>query len=717
MPSNNYHKSLAIQDQKNSLFNKHIYTFTLDYKGYIVDISKAFLDFLDYKEKDIKNQKYSFLISRYENEELIKDIKNSLKNGLPYTTEIRSKKKNGDIFWVKAALSPLYDDKRFKVGYLCILDDITAQKKLQELSVTDQLTGFYNRNYFDIYIKKELYKSLKTKKIFSLILFDIDCLELYNQTYGITAGDNAIRRVAYTLKNNKYVKANPTFRFRTEEFAIIVIDQNAGYIRALVQSVYESVKILNIEHDSSEVSDVLTISGGVVSIDTTLQNIGSNELVSLAEKNLKQAKKNGKNQVVYDVENLQKQKKRDNAISILPNREVLISDLVSIERRSMLILLRLNHINLLKSAYGINGVGEIVESKIEELKCILLDKEATLYSLNLQEFAILITDERLFEKYISLIKYSLLEDTMIISSAFDESDAPIVTFSAGISYGVKNILHHADLVLQEALLRKVNFLEYKDEQDAVTREIESIGRMKVYKKALMEGCITPYFQPIIDNKTGKILKYEALARIISDNEIISPCYFLESSREDKSFEAFSRQMMQKVFNVYSKNDINVTINVTYENLISKDMINYIKNRLDKFGGEGVTFEILESEEIKDYKIVEQFILMVKEYGCSISIDDFGSGYSNFTNVLLLNIDYIKLDGSLIENITTDENVLSVVKSILDFSRGANMKTIAEFVSTKEIAKKVEELGIDFSQGYFYSEPKSPEDLGLLCDQI
>jgi EAL domain-containing protein (putative c-di-GMP-specific phosphodiesterase class I) len=328
-----------------------------------------------------------------------------------------------------------------------------------------------------------------------------------------------------------------------------------------------------------------------------------------------------------------------------------------------------------------------------------------------------VTDERLFDKYLSLIRYSVLEDTMIVSSSFDESDAPIVTFTAGISYGIKNILHNADVVLQEALLRKVSYLEYKDEIDAISKEIESIGRMKVYKKALVDGSIVPYFQPIVDTQSGKIIKYEALARIISDDEVISPYYFLESSREDKSFEAFSRQMMQKVFNVYSKNDINVTINVTYENLVSKEMIKYIKNRLDKFGGEGITFEILESEEIKDYRVVEEFILMVKEYGCNISIDDFGSGYSNFTNVLLLNIDYIKLDGTLIENINTDQNVLSVVKSILDFAKGAGMKTIAEFVSTKDIAQKVKELEIDFSQGYFYSEPKSPQDLGLLCDQI
>ncbi|WP_373072403.1 EAL domain-containing protein [Sulfurimonas sp.] len=719
MSVSSLHKSLAMQDQKNSLIDKNVFTCILDAKGNIIDISKAFLDFLDYKDKEIRNQKYSFLISKYDNDELINEIKTTLKSGFTFNGEIKSKKKNSEVFWAKIVISPLYDEQRRKVAYMCILNDTTPQKKLQELSITDQLTGFYNRNYFDVYIKKELFRAIKSKQIFSIVLFDIDCLELYNTTYGVMAGDKAIKRVAYALKNNKYVKTNPVFRFRGEEFAIIVTNQNAGYLRALVDSVYESIKILNIEHDSSDVSDVLTISGGAVSIDTVLQNVSSSEVVDIAEYNLEKAKKNGKNQVVFDVENLDNKKKNksDNSISILPNREVLINDLIKIEKRSMIILLRLNHINLLKTVYGINGVSEIVASKVDELQSILLDRDATLYSLNLQEFAIVVTNEKLFDKYLSLIRYSVLEDTMIISSSFDESDAPIVTFTAGIAYGIKNILHNADVVLQEALLRKVSFLEYIDTLDAVSKEVDSINRMKVYKKALIDGSIEPYFQPIVDSETGGIIKYEALARIISDDEVISPYYFLESSREDKSFEAFSRQMMQKVFNIYSKNNINVTINVTYENLVSKDMIKYIKNRLDKYGGSGVTFEILESEEIKDYKVVEEFILMVKEYGCNISIDDFGSGYSNFTNVLLLNIDYIKLDGSLIEKLNTDENVLNVVKSILNFAKGAKMKTIAEFVSTKDIADKVKELGIDFSQGYYYSEPKSPAELGLLYDQI
>jgi len=715
MSKGSLHKSLAIQDQKNSLFDKHILTCVVDSNGIIVDISKAFLEFLGYRERDVKNQKYKFLISKYSNDETIEEIKQTLNSGFTYNGDIKSKKKNSDTFWVNTTISPLYDEDRKKIGYMCIMNDKTPEKKLEELSITDTLTNFYNRNYFDIFMKKELLEAIKSKYIFSLVLLNIDSIDSSGKEYGVLVKDKILSTIANILKNNKYVKNNPVFRVRSEEFAIIITNQNAGYIRALVNSILSSVTSLDMMHEES---DNISISTGVVSIDTAIKNVSSFEVLNIAETNLEKAKSMGKNQVVYDVEDLTRAKKyKKTTTSMLPNREMLINDLVHLNDQSMIVLLRLNHINSLKSVYGINGVGEIVATKIQMLQDILLDDEATLYSLNLEEFAILITGENLFDKYFSLIKYSVLEDTMIVPSSFEENDAPIVTFSAGIAYGIKNILHNADLVLQEALLRKKSFLVYEDSLDATTKEVEALNRMKVYKKALYDGAITPFFQPIVDSNNGEIIKYEALARIICDDEVITPYYFLESSREDKSFEAFSRQMMQKVFNVYSKNKMNVTINVTFENLTSEEMIKYIKNRLDKYGGKGITFEILESEEIKDYKIVESFILMVKEYGCEISIDDFGSGYSNFTNVLLLNIDYIKLDGSLIEKLNTDENALSIVKSIIEFAKGAKMKTIAEFVSSAELAESVRKLGIDYSQGYYYSEPKCPKELGLISDGI
>ena len=141
--------------------------------------------------------------------------------------------------------------------------------------------------------------------------------------------------------------------------------------------------------------------------------------------------------------------------------------------------------------------------------------------------------------------------------------------------------------------------------------------------------------------------------------------------------------------------------------------NLITNKLKKMPQEKrqkLIFELLESEEIENYSQVEEFINTVKSYGCKVAIDDFGSGYSNFNRILNLNIDYLKIDASIIKNILNDKTSETIVKFIIDLTRDMNIKTIAEFVHSKEIFEKVKELGIDYSQGFYISEPIILEEI-------
>ncbi len=94
-------------------------------------------------------------------------------------------------------------------------------------------------------------------------------------------------------------------------------------------------------------------------------------------------------------------------------------------------------------------------------------------------------------------------------------------------------------------------------------------------------------------------------------------------------------------------------------------------------------------------------------GCKIAIDDFGSGYSNFAYLAQFNVDYLKIDGSIIKRVLTDKNALITLESILDFARRLNIKTIAEFVSDKEIYDKMAELGVDYVQGGYYIGKPEP----------
>lgn len=393
-------------------------------------------------------------------------------------------------------------------------------------------------------------------------------------------------------------------------------------------------------------------------------------------------------------------------ITSLPSREYLIKDIDSLEDEAMLVILHINQIEAIKQLYGFELVKKIIIDKAETLGHLIKNSEASLYSINLQKFAILVRDKTLFEKYFSILQYSIFNNIDSYTYNIDNGEKVISDFTAGISYGIEHLHHTANVALQEAMVLNASYKIYNKDPECVKLKKSLLRKRHIYKTALHEGYVVPYFQPIIDAKDGSVMKYEALARLqLPSGEIIAPYDFLGLAVEDKTFEFFTRQMMQKVFNIYEKVDVEISMNLTYENIRSKTMLDYIKNRLDKYGGDRITFEIVETEEIGDYEVVENFILMIKEYGCKISIDDFGSGYSNFINLIKLNIDFIKIDGTLITKLLSDEKAKLMVGGVVNFAKNINIKTIAEFVSSKEISECVKGLGIDYLQGYYHGEPR------------
>ncbi|XOB63813.1 EAL domain-containing protein [Campylobacterota bacterium DY0563] len=147
------------------------------------------------------------------------------------------------------------------------------------------------------------------------------------------------------------------------------------------------------------------------------------------------------------------------------------------------------------------------------------------------------------------------------------------------------------------------------------------------------------------------------------------------------------------------------MNLSYEDIANdnfKELIYYkIKNIRNP---ENIIFEILESDYIKDFSIVEGFIKSIRIYGCKIAIDDFGSGYSSVENILKLKPDIIKIDGSLIKNIDFSNESKTIVKNIIIMARELGAKTVAEYVHFLEVFEIVKYLGVDFVQGFYLAKP-------------
>lgn len=280
--------------------------------------------------------------------------------------------------------------------------------------------------------------------------------------------------------------------------------------------------------------------------------------------------------------------------------------------------------------------------------------------------------------------------------------------TAGISFSTKNNkLITADLALQAAKRDNDEYLVFYDELDNINEYKNNMIWTKKLKNALANDNIIVYYQPLINNKTLQVDKYECLVRMIDEDKVISPFFFLDISKKSNQYSKITRVVIEKSFKEFSTLPFEFSVNVSYEDIESPNFIEYIKEQLKKYDvAKRVVFEILEDENIKNYDILIEFIDEVKALGCKVAIDDFGSGYSNFEHLLKMNVDYLKIDASLIKNIAKDENSYKVTKTIIEFAKSLNLKTIAEFVENEDIFEIVKELGTDYSQGYYFSAPIS-----------
>ena len=166
-------------------------------------------------------------------------------------------------------------------------------------------------------------------------------------------------------------------------------------------------------------------------------------------------------------------------------------------------------------------------------------------------------------------------------------------------------------------------------------------------------------------------------------------------------------MLEKTFDAFGGRTEEFSVNITMEDILNRSINETIIRLLDRYPDIGyrVVFEIVESESIDgSYNDVLAFVEKIKERGCKIAIDDFGSGYSNFEYLIRIQADFIKIDGSLIKDINTKKEAYTVVSVIVSFAKQMGIRTIAEFVEDETTLATLKDLGIDYSQGYYFSKP-------------
>jgi len=397
----------------------------------------------------------------------------------------------------------------------------------------------------------------------------------------------------------------------------------------------------------------------------------------------------------------------------LQNRNALIKDTKVIEK-STLALINIDKFSILNDLYGEDYGDKILLSFVANMKETFRSDIYNIYRVGSDNFVILCKNWETSTKEFKNICKGFIKKTN--DKGIQIADENIdISITIGIAQSNdKHAFEYAQRAIPKARKKYLDILEYDKEQFEQKKDIEeNIKWIKKLKSGLTDGKFQPYFQPIIDAQTKEVYKYEALIRYIDDegNEI-APYKFLTIAKKARLFPVIIKVMLSSVLAIIKEKQIRVAVNLSFEDIINNDTHQFIFNTLEQYKEEAklLDFEILESEEIEDFEIVKNFIIKIRSYGCQIGVDDFGAGYSNFNMLEALDVDFVKIDGSLIKEIDTLSKHALIVETISDFCTKLGIKTVAEFVSSEEIYQKTKDLGIKYMQGWHFGKAVSSKEL-------
>lgn len=380
-----------------------------------------------------------------------------------------------------------------------------------------------------------------------------------------------------------------------------------------------------------------------------------------------------------------------------------------------IVYINIDHFSDIRFFYGISLSNRILVALSQTLKLFAQTHqiEADLYRIQSDEFCIWFNEDNFDNKNLEYLKDYVRNHPYEI-----EGTSQDISITIGVSSNED--IENADRLMQsvlahhEAKMREIPLAFYDKTSNLIEEQYQiRMSMTRVIKYALANDKVTAHCQGIYNAKTKEVEIYEILIRIIDETgKIRYPGEFLEIAKKTSLYNALTHQMIKLTFELMEKYP-NMKFSM---NMSSMDMLNlatkkwFEKHLKDCTNPKNLTVEILESEGIDDYDLIVPFISKIKQQGCKLAIDDFGSGYSNYYRMLQLDIDYLKIDGSIIKALPYDENARSVVKTIIDFANHQGYGVVAEFVSDERILQATQEYGIELVQGFYLGKPKNIDEL-------
>lgn len=283
----------------NKIYDNNVIASSTDAKGIIKSVSKAFCKISGYEKEELIGKPHNTVRHPDMPASVFEDLWKTVQQGNVWEGEVKNLRRDGTFYWVKAIITPNFDNEGNILGYTSIREDITDKKSIYELSITDGLTSLYNRRYFNDIALSVVEDTVRENDIFAFVLLDVDNFKKYNDTYGHQEGDNALINISKILKKTFKRSKDLVFRLGGEEFGVLISAKTKDDVTKLVEKARESIEFLGIEHLQNPPYDVLTASFGVRVIGSNSQNMELESIYKEADDALYVAKENGRNRIKF----------------------------------------------------------------------------------------------------------------------------------------------------------------------------------------------------------------------------------------------------------------------------------------------------------------------------------------------------------------------------------------------------------------------------------
>jgi len=396
-------------------------------------------------------------------------------------------------------------------------------------------------------------------------------------------------------------------------------------------------------------------------------------------------------------------------------REELDDELSQSDPVGAVLLLDVDRFGEINNSFGHETADNLLVNLSEHLKN-KLSREDTLARFGGDEFAVLASGKG-GERARSLVT-EIIRSVRNYGLRTQGTDLQ-ATVSAGFTTypdqaaTAKDLLAKADIALNEAKKSGRNqFKRYDPDRDSQAEVRSRVGWVRQIDNAIKQNNFVLYAQPILELGSNEISHYEVLIRMSEgEEELISPGQFLPIAEKFGLSRDIDRWVVKETLESISRQsadlDQQFAVNLSGQSLTDNELLAWLQDNQsikgEHFGK--MLFEVTETAALSNINSANNFISALKSRGSQFALDDFGMGFSSFNYLKQLSVDYLKIDGSFIQNLPRDSMNQNLVQSIVEVAHKLHKETIAEFVEDKETLRMVRSYGSDHAQGYFIGRPQ------------